>query len=66
MKVLQPQGWAPPLGYANGIAARGTVVFVAGQVGWDAAQKFRSEDLALQHTFQLLDLCLPLLHHAKK
>lgn len=48
MKVLQPQGWAPPLGYANGIAARGTVVFVAGQVGWDAAQKFRSEDLALQ------------------
>lgn len=48
MKVLQPQGWAPPLGYANGIAARGTAVFVAGQVGWDAAQKFHSEDLALQ------------------
>ena len=48
MKVLQPQGWAPPVGYANGIAARGTVVFVAGQVGWDAARKFHSGDLAPQ------------------
>jgi enamine deaminase RidA (YjgF/YER057c/UK114 family) len=48
MKVLQPQHWAPPLGYANGIAAQGTVVFVAGQVGWDAAQKFHAEDLAPQ------------------
>jgi enamine deaminase RidA (YjgF/YER057c/UK114 family) len=48
MKVLQPQGWAPPAGYANGIEAQGRVVFVAGQVGWDAAQKFRSEDLAPQ------------------
>ena len=48
MKVLLPQGWAPPIGYANGIAAQGSVVFVAGQVGWDAAQKFHSEDLAPQ------------------
>jgi enamine deaminase RidA (YjgF/YER057c/UK114 family) len=48
MKVLQPAGWAPPVGYANGIAARGTLVFVAGQVGWDAAQRFQSEDLAPQ------------------
>jgi len=48
MKVLQPQGWAPPVGYANGIAAQGTVVFVAGQVGWDAAQKFQSEEIAPQ------------------
>lgn len=48
MRILHPQGWAPPVGYANGIAARGTVVFVAGQVGWDAAQKFHSEDLVPQ------------------
>jgi enamine deaminase RidA (YjgF/YER057c/UK114 family) len=48
MKILHPQGWAPPIGYANGIAAQGTVVFVAGQVGWDAQQKFQSEDLAPQ------------------
>ena len=48
MKILHPQGWAPPVGYANGIAARGTVVLVAGQVGWDAAQKFHSADLVPQ------------------
>jgi enamine deaminase RidA (YjgF/YER057c/UK114 family) len=36
------------VGYANGIEARGRVVFVAGQVGWDAQQAFRSEDLAPQ------------------
>ena len=48
MKILHPPGWAPPIGYANGIAAQGTVVFVAGQVGWDAAQKFRSEDIVPQ------------------
>jgi enamine deaminase RidA (YjgF/YER057c/UK114 family) len=48
MKILHPQGWAPPIGYANGIAAQGTVVFVAGQVGWDAQQKFQSGDLAPQ------------------
>jgi enamine deaminase RidA (YjgF/YER057c/UK114 family) len=48
MRALHPQGWAKPVGYANGIAAKGTVVFVAGQVGWDAAQKFHSEALAPQ------------------
>jgi len=48
MKVLQPQGWAPSVGYANGIEAQGRVVFVAGQVGWDAAQKFQSEEIAPQ------------------
>ena len=48
MKILHPQGWAPPVGYANGIAAQGTVVFVAGQVGWDAAQKFHSADIVPQ------------------
>ncbi len=48
MRVLQPRGWAPSIGYANGIEARGRVVFIAGQVGWDAAQKFHSEDLAPQ------------------
>ena len=48
MRTLQPAGWAPAIGYANGIAASGTLVFVAGQVGWDAAQKFHSEDLVPQ------------------
>lgn len=49
MKALLPAGWAPPQGYANGIEApAGRLVFVAGQVGWDAAQKFQSEELAPQ------------------
>ena len=48
MRLLQPRGWKPPVGYANGIAASGTVVFVAGQVGWDSEQVFHSEEIAPQ------------------
>ena len=49
MDVLLPEGWAPPIGYANGIAApAGRIVFIAGQVGWDAKQKFHSEEIAPQ------------------
>ena len=48
MKTLQPPGWAPPKGYANGIAARGTVVFVGGQIGWNAVQQFESDDFVAQ------------------
>ena len=48
MKHLEPRGWKPPVGYANGIAASGTVVFIAGQVGWDAEQRFSSEKLENQ------------------
>ena len=40
LKVLQPAGWPRPRGYANGMAGEGRVVFVAGQVGWDAAGRF--------------------------
>lgn len=49
MRFLHPAGWAKPVGYANGIAVgAGRLVFVAGQVGWDAAQRFASEELAPQ------------------
>jgi len=49
LRVLLPPGWAPPIGYANGIeATAGKIVFVAGQVGWDANQRFNSEELAPQ------------------
>jgi enamine deaminase RidA (YjgF/YER057c/UK114 family) len=48
MRPLHPAGWKPPVGYANGIAARGTLVFVAGQVGWNAQQKFESEEITPQ------------------
>ncbi|MFZ1910554.1 MAG: RidA family protein [Burkholderiales bacterium] len=47
--VLLPQGWAHPIGYSNGIAAApGRMVFIAGQVGWDAQQRFHAETLAPQ------------------
>jgi enamine deaminase RidA (YjgF/YER057c/UK114 family) len=49
MSVLLPEGWAPPIGYANGIVApAGRMVFIAGQVGWDEQQQFHSEDLIPQ------------------
>ncbi len=48
MKTLQPPDWKPPKGYANGIAARGTLVFVGGQVGWNAQQEFESDDFVAQ------------------
>ncbi len=42
--VLQPEGWAKPKGYSNGIAARGRLVFVAGQIGWNAQCVFETSD----------------------
>ncbi len=49
MDVLLPKGWDAPIGYANGIAVpAGKIVFIAGQVGWDAHQKFHSEEIAPQ------------------
>jgi enamine deaminase RidA (YjgF/YER057c/UK114 family) len=49
MKTLNPKDWAKPKGYANGMAARGTLVFVAGQIGWNAAKgAFESDDFAAQ------------------
>jgi enamine deaminase RidA (YjgF/YER057c/UK114 family) len=49
MDVLLPEGWKAPIGYANGIAVdAGRIVFVAGQVGWNAEQRFESEDLVPQ------------------
>jgi enamine deaminase RidA (YjgF/YER057c/UK114 family) len=48
MRRLQPPGWPEPKGYANGIAASGTMVFVAGQIGWDETGTFVSEDLSSQ------------------
>jgi enamine deaminase RidA (YjgF/YER057c/UK114 family) len=39
-EVLQPPGWPKPQGYANGIRARGEMVFVGGMVGWDAGGRF--------------------------
>src|SRR5262245_53180608 len=48
MKILQPAGWPRPVGYANGIAAAGTVVFVAGQIGWNSNGAIVTDDLVGQ------------------
>jgi len=65
MKTLLPEGWAPPQGYANGIEvpAAGRIVFLAGQVGWDAQQQFHSEEIAPQFA-QALDNILAILRAA--
>ena len=47
-RTLLPAGWPRPRGYANGVAARGRMVFVAGMIGWDAEGRFASDDLADQ------------------
>ena len=46
--ILQPAGWAPAKGYANGIEARGRMVFVAGMIGWDGQAQFASDDFVIQ------------------
>jgi enamine deaminase RidA (YjgF/YER057c/UK114 family) len=48
VKILQPPGWAPPRGYANGVAAAGRQVYVGGQIGWDANQRIVSDDFTAQ------------------
>ncbi|WP_431047720.1 RidA family protein [Roseateles sp. L2-2] len=47
-RVLQPAGWAAPRGYANGVAATGTLVSVAGQIGWNGQCQFESDDFVAQ------------------
>ncbi len=48
MQRLQPPDWAAPKGYANGIAARGTLIFVGGQIGWNSQQQFETDDFIAQ------------------
>jgi enamine deaminase RidA (YjgF/YER057c/UK114 family) len=59
-QILQPPGWAKPKGFANGIAATGKQVFVAGQVGWTRESRWQAKDFAgqfrqtLQNTLEVL------------
>jgi enamine deaminase RidA (YjgF/YER057c/UK114 family) len=47
--VLLPEGWTAPIGYSNGISVpAGRILFVAGQVGWNAQQRFESEEIVPQ------------------
>jgi len=53
MRTLQPPDWAPARGYANGVVARGELIFVAGQIGWNAQQRFESDDFVEQAALAL-------------
>lgn len=48
IEVLHPKSWRPALGYANGVAASGRMIFTGGLVGWDADQQFVSDDFVEQ------------------
>lgn len=47
-KTLQPEGWAKPRGYSNGIDATGRQIYVGGQIGWNGDCRFESDDLVEQ------------------
>jgi len=47
-KLLQPDGWPRPAGYASGVAASGRLVFVSGQIGWTPDGRFAALDLVGQ------------------
>lgn len=63
MRILQPDDWPRPKGYANGVEATGRLIFVAGQVGWDADENFASDCMAAQ-TRQALENVLAVLREA--
>lgn len=46
--ILQPEGWAKPIGYANGVSATGRQIFVGGQIGWNAQCRFETDDFVGQ------------------
>jgi enamine deaminase RidA (YjgF/YER057c/UK114 family) len=47
-RILQPEGWARPRGYSNGISASGRTIHVAGQIGWTANQQLVPGGLVAQ------------------
>lgn len=48
MRIVQPEGWPRPRGYANGIVAEGRLLFISGQVAWDEKEQFHSDDIVEQ------------------
>ena len=56
-RILLPVGWMPPKGYANGVVASGTTIFLAGQIGWNAEGHFDSDDLVAQTRQALANVC---------
>lgn len=48
MQLINPPEWKRPKGYSNGVVARGSMVFVAGQIGWTGDEVFETDDFAGQ------------------
>lgn len=53
---IDPDGWAPAKGYANGVLTAEGHLFVGGQIGWNAAQKFETHDFIGQMTQALRNI----------
>jgi enamine deaminase RidA (YjgF/YER057c/UK114 family) len=64
MQILQPPGWARARGFANGIAASGRLVFIAGQVGWTGQGEWKETGFAGQFR-QALQNILDVLKEAR-
>ena len=47
-KLIQPEGWAPAKGYANGMLTKGQTLHIGGQIGWNRDQVFESHDFVGQ------------------
>jgi len=62
-EFLHPRNWKPAKGYANGVAAAGRTIFLAGQIGWNAEQKFESRDFVAQTRQALLNI-IAIVHEA--
>ena len=54
--LLHPRGWKEAKGFANGVVAEGRLVFLAGQIGWNAQQKFESTDFVAQARQALMNI----------
>ena len=48
LEFLHPKGWKPAIGYSNGVAARGRMVFTGGMIGWNADAEIETDDFAAQ------------------
>ncbi len=55
--LLHPQSWRAARGYANGVMARGALIFLGGQIGWNAQQVFETDDFIGQVDQCLANIC---------
>jgi enamine deaminase RidA (YjgF/YER057c/UK114 family) len=62
-ELLHPRSWKRAKGYSNGVAAEGRMVFIAGQIGWNADQQFESLDFVVQ-VRQALENVIAVVHEA--